>query len=121
MSHDNIQDHIKVYRNVFIALLAGTALTVIAYYIDFNAIFNLAWIGIFIGLLIAVIKGYLVAANFMHLNNERKMIYWILILTVSFLVVLFFMPMLWENNLVTSDNSSLWDDVGDKHLEESGH
>ena len=72
MSHDNIQDHIKVYRNVFIALLVGTALTVIAYYIDFNSIFNLAWAGVFIGLLIAVIKGYLVAANFMHLNNEKK-------------------------------------------------
>ena len=84
----------------------------IAYYIDFNSIFNLAWAGVFIGLLIAVIKGYLVAANFMHLNNEKKMIYWILILTVSFLVLLFFMPILWESNLITSDNTSLWDDAG---------
>ena len=117
MSHENIQGHVKTYRNVFIALLIFTALTVAVSYVQFN----LVWLGVFVGLLIAGIKGYLVAANFMHLNNEKKMIYWILILTVLFLVVLFFMPMLWENNLVTSDNSSLWDDVGDKHLEESGH
>ena len=99
----------------------GPSLTVIAYYVNFNSIFNLAWIGIFIGLLIAVIKGYLVAANFMHLNNEKKAIYWILILTVSFLVLLFFMPMLWENNLVTSADTSLWNDTDVQHTEGSGH
>ena len=121
MSHENIQDHVKVYRNVFIALLIFTILTVTASKITYFENFSLFQAGIFIGLFIALIKGYLVAANFMHLNNEKKMIYWILILTVSFLVLLFFMPMLWENNLVTSDNTSLWDDVGDKHLKESGH
>ena len=30
MSHENIQDHVKVYRNVFIALLIFTILTVTA-------------------------------------------------------------------------------------------
>ena len=117
MSHENTGDHIKVYRNVFIALLIFTALTVGASYIEFN----LVWVGVFVGLLIAGIKGYLVAANFMHLNNEKKMIYWILILTVSFLVLLFFMPMLWENDLITSDNTSLWNDTGHKHSQEGGH
>ena len=117
MSHENIGDHVKVYRNVFIALLIFTALTVGASYIEFN----LVWVGVFVGLLIAGIKGYLVAANFMHLNNEKKMIYWILILTVSFLALLFFMPMLWENDLITSDNTSLWDDTGNEHAQEGGH
>ena len=116
MSND-MNHHIKVYRNVFFALLIFTALTVGASYIEFN----LVWVGVFVGLLIAGIKGYLVAANFMHLNNEKKMIYWILILTVSFLALLFFMPMLWENNLITSDNTSLWDDTGNKHAQEGGH
>ena len=69
MSNDNIQDHVKIYRNVFIALLVFTALTVGVSYIHFN----LVWVGVFVGLLIAGIKGYLVAANFMHLNNEKKM------------------------------------------------
>ena len=122
MSHDNIQSHIKIYRNVFIALLIGTALTVIAYYVDFSSIFDLAWIGIFIGLLIAVIKGYLVAANFMHLNNEKRIIYWVLILSTSFLILLFFMPMLWDGNIVRSESTQLFDDLGqDSNMEEDHH
>ena len=53
---------------------------------------------IFVGLLIASVKGYLVAANFMHLNSEKQMIYWILILTVFFLILLLFIPLLWDLN-----------------------
>ena len=93
----------------------------LTYFRHKNIHFNLLWVGIFVGLLIAFIKGFLVAANFMHLNNERKLIYWILILTVSFLVVLFFMPMLWENNLVTSDDSPIWNDDSIERNNESGH
>ncbi len=37
----------------------------------------------------------------MHLLDEVKPIYWLLMLTVVFFLVLFFMPMLWEMNLVT--------------------
>ena len=54
----------------------------------------------------------------MHLNNERKMIYWILILTVSFLALLFFMPMLWDGNIVRSESTQLFDDLGkDSNIE----
>jgi len=56
---------------------------------------------IFVGLTIAIIKGYLVAANFMHLNSEKKMIYWILMLTVFFLALVIFIPLLWHLNLVS--------------------
>ena len=70
MSND-MNHHIKVYRNVFIGLLIFTGLTVGASYVSFS----LVWIGIFVGLAIAFVKGYLVAANFMHLNNERPLIY----------------------------------------------
>ena len=108
MSHDNIQSHVKVYRNIFISLLIFTILTVLASKIRYFDEFNLFSAGIFIGLLIAVIKGYLVAANFMHLNNEKKSIYWILILTAAFLVLLMAIPILWDNNLVTSNSFQLW-------------
>ena len=117
MSHDDIQNHIKIYRNVFIGLLILTVFTVGASYIHFELI----WVGVSVGLLIASVKGYLVAANFMHLNNEKKAIYWILILTISFLIVLFFIPMLWENNLVTSENTSLWDILSNTPAESSEH
>ena len=93
MSNKDLNHHITNYRNVFIYLLIGTVLTVGASYIEFNVKDSIAG-AIFVGLTIATIKGYLVAANFMHLNSEKKMIYWILILTVFFLGLLLFIPLL---------------------------
>ena len=99
MSEKNMEHHISNYRNVFIYLLIGTALTVGASYLEFNVHDSIAG-AIFIGLIIASIKGYLVAANFMHLNSERKIIHWILLLTVFFLIILLFIPVMWHlNNL----------------------
>ena len=97
MSSKDLGHHITNYRNVFIYLLIGTALTVGASYVEFSVKDSIAG-AIFVGLLIATIKGYLVAANFMHLNSEKKMIYWILLLTVFFLVLLLFIPLLWDIN-----------------------
>ena len=91
--------YIANYRKVFIYLLIGTTLTVWASYMEFNVQNSMAG-AVFVGLTIAMIKGYLVAANFMHLNSERKLIYWILLLTVFFLALLLFIPLLWDiNNL----------------------
>ena len=94
MSND-MNHHIKVYRNVFIGLLIFTGLTALASYYDFGGI---VWLSIGVGLAIAFFKGYLVAANFMHLNNEKSLIYMILSMTVVFFLVLFFMPILWHND-----------------------
>ena len=89
--------YIANYRKVFIYLLIGTTLTVWASYMEFNVQNSMAG-AVFVGLTIAMIKGYLVAANFMHLNSERKLIYWILLLTVFFLALLLFIPLLWDVN-----------------------
>jgi len=97
MSNKDLAHHITHYRNVFIYLLIGTALTVVASYLEFNVKDSIAG-ALFVGLTIATIKGYLVAANFMHLNSEKKMIYWILMLTVFFLVLLLSIPLLWDIN-----------------------
>ena len=97
MSEKNMAHHISNYRNVFVYLLIGTALTVGASYLEFNVHDSIAG-AIFIGLIIASIKGYLVAANFMHLNSERKIIHWILLLTVFFLIILLFIPVMWQLN-----------------------
>ena len=99
MSDNNMAHYIANYRKVFIYLLIGTILTVWASYMEFNVHNSIAG-AVFVGLTIATIKGYLVAANFMHLNSERKLIYWILLLTVFFLALLLFIPVLWDlNNL----------------------
>ena len=97
MSDNNMTHHIANYRKVFILLLIGTTLTVWASYMEFNVQNSIAG-AVFVGLTIAFIKGYLVAANFMHLNSEKKMIYWILVLTFFFLALLLFIPLLWDLN-----------------------
>ena len=97
MSDNNMTHYIANYRKIFIYLLIGTTLTVWASYMEFNVQNSIAG-AIFVGLTIAFIKGYLVAANFMHLNSEKKMIYWILLLTIFFLILLLFIPLLWDLN-----------------------
>jgi len=97
VSDNNMTHHIANYRKIFIFLLIGTTLTVWASYMEFNVQNSIAG-AIFVGLTIAFIKGYLVAANFMHLNSEKKMIYWILLLTIFFLALLLFIPLLWDLN-----------------------
>tara|TARA_B100001250_G_C19644046_1_gene719578 strand:- start:604 stop:963 length:360 start_codon:yes stop_codon:yes gene_type:complete len=118
MSHDNIKDHIKVYWNVFILLLVLTTLTVGVSYFEFGGI---TWLAIGVGLLIAGVKGYLVAAHFMHLNDNNSTINWTLMLTVMFLLLLFAIPKLWENDLVTSDTTVLFDELGEDNPKHGDH
>ena len=47
-----------------------------------------------LALIIATIKGSMVASVFMHLSHEKKWIYGALLLTVVFFVVLLFLPLL---------------------------
>ena len=104
MSHDNIQAHVKTYIRVFMALMFLTIITVYASYIDFDIVPSVKAGAIFVGLTIASFKGYLVASQFMHLNDEKKMIYWILGLTVMFFIVCLSIPVLWDSNLVGETN-----------------
>jgi len=116
--NNDMNHHIKVYRKVFIGLLIFTVLTVGASYFDFSYV----WLGVAVGLCIAFIKGYLVAANFMHLNNEKSFIYLILSMTVVFFIVLFFMPTLWHNDLIQSpDNIPIQNGEVLKKYDESDH
>ena len=99
---DDIQHHISVYKKVFIALLILTVLTVLASYFEFGGI---VWLAVGVGLAIATFKAYLVAANFMHLNDEKPIIYQTLIGTLFAFIILFFMPTMWHNDgLKSPDN-----------------
>ena len=103
--NDDIQHHISVYKKVFVALLILTVLTVLASYVEFGGI---VWLAVGVGLAIATFKGYLVAANFMHLNDEKPIIYQTLIGTLFAFIILFFMPMIWHNDgLKAPDNIPL--------------
>jgi len=68
---------------VFAALAIGTAITV------FASNFRLGiTLGIIVALIIATVKGSLVAGFFMHLVGERKLIYWVLTLTALFVAAM---------------------------------
>jgi cytochrome c oxidase subunit 4 len=82
-----IRRQTKIYVAVFAALMMLTIITVTVSYLHLSTPLTIA-----IALLIASIKGSLVAAYFMHLISERKAIYSILILTVAFFIVLMFIP-----------------------------
>ena len=78
--HDDVAQHVRRYLYVFYALLFGTLITVGASYIHFgNHAVNIA-----VALAIACGKAALVAAFFMHLISERKMIYGLLGFTAFF-------------------------------------
>ncbi len=84
-----IRKHVKLYIGVFVALLILTVLTVAVSYLRLFVPLAIA-----VALIIAVTKGSLVANFFMHLTAEKKLIYWTLLATVVFLLMLIFLPLL---------------------------
>ena len=88
--HD-VRKEVRKYLLVFGALIVGTIITVLASYVDFGG----AGRNIAIALLIASVKAGLVAAFFMHLIDERKLIYGVLGATVFFFVGLMYIT-LWS-------------------------
>lgn len=82
------QSHVTVYRNVFLALLVLTVVTVAVAGLNVG---TGAAVGI--ALLIAAFKGSLVANYFMHLATEKKLIYMLLVLTVAFFLALMIIPL----------------------------
>ena len=86
--HDDIRGHVKTYFMVFGALMVLTIITVGVSYLELATP-----MAITVALVVAIIKGSLVALFFMHLSHERKVIYWVLTLTVVFFVFLMFVPL----------------------------
>lgn len=84
---EDIKKHVRVYITVFVALAALTIVTVGISYLHLPT----HW-AILFALLVATIKGSLVACYFMHLISERKVIYWILIICALFFAVLLWAP-----------------------------
>jgi len=78
-SPEEIKKHIKTYLIIGAALFVGTVLTVLVATVpalDFGKHgFDTA--DLIIGLAIATTKATLVALIFMHLNHEKKAVYWI--------------------------------------------
>lgn len=87
-SAEEIKKETRVYVLVFVALAALTVITVAVSTLDLSVGAAVA-----VALFIAAIKGSLVAAFFMHLISERKLIMAVLILTLIFFLALIFLPL----------------------------
>jgi cytochrome c oxidase subunit 4 len=78
---------IRKYIFIGAALLVFTGLTVAA-----NQVHLAVPLAVTVALIIAIMKGSMVAAVFMHLSDEKKWIYGALLLTVAFFIVLMTLP-----------------------------
>ncbi len=84
-THEAIKQQVKKYWLVFAALVVGTIVTVALAEVHIAMI----TVAILLALAVALVKGTLVAGYFMHLFEEKKLIYWVLGLTAFFVVVMF--------------------------------
>jgi cytochrome c oxidase subunit 4 len=96
-SHDaaDIDKHVRTYILVFVSLMALTLVTVAVAYLDLGVAG-----GIGVALLIASVKGSLVACFFMHLIDERKLIYAVLAFTALFFLAVMLLPAITQANAV---------------------
>jgi cytochrome c oxidase subunit 4 len=89
----DIDRHVRVYITVFVALMVLTIVTVAISYLHLSVP-----VAVTVALLVATVKGSLVACYFMHLISERKLIYAVLALTVVFFVALLALPAITHGN-----------------------
>ena len=83
----NVQKHVRAYLMVGATLLAFTGITVALSYVNFGT----QKANIAVALLVATFKAGLVAAIFMHLAAEKRLIYRVLIFTGLFVFALFWL------------------------------
>ena len=86
-SDHDVHASIRKYFMIGAALLIFTGITVAA-----NRVHLAIPLAITVALAIAVAKGSMVAAVFMHLSDEKRWIYGALLLTVVFFLVLMTVP-----------------------------
>ncbi len=82
-----VKKSIRTYMMVFASLLIFTGITVAA-----NTLHLAVPAAITVALIIATMKGSMVASIFMHLSHEKKWIYGALLLTVVGFIILMTVP-----------------------------
>jgi cytochrome c oxidase subunit IV len=89
----DIDKHVRIYITVFVALMALTLITVAV-----SRVHLPVPIAVSVALLVATVKGTLVACYFMHLISEKKLIYAVLAITAVFFVALLALPAMTVSN-----------------------
>lgn len=83
-SIEEVKKHVRIYISVFAALAVLTVVTVGVGYMDLPIVPALI-----VALVIASIKAGLVAAYFMHLVSEERVIRWLVWMSLGLLVIMF--------------------------------
>jgi cytochrome c oxidase subunit 4 len=83
----DIDRHVRIYITVFVALMVLTVVTVAVSRFHFPVP-----VAVTVALIVALVKGSLVACYFMHLISEKKLIYAVLALTAVFFAALMALP-----------------------------
>jgi cytochrome c oxidase subunit IV len=89
----DIDRHVRIYITVFVALMVLTIITV-----AISRVHLPVPMAVTVALLVATIKGSLVACYFMHLISEKKLIYAVLGLTAVFFIALLALPAATHSN-----------------------
>src|SRR5712692_6308393 len=92
-----IKKSVRTYVMIGAALYVFTAITVAV-----NRVHLAVPLAVTVALIIASIKGSMVASVFMHLSNEKKWIYGALLLTVAFFIFLMLVPLLTISDTIGS-------------------
>jgi cytochrome c oxidase subunit 4 len=87
-AHPDIDRQVKVYLLVFVSLMVLTLVTVAV-----SRLHLPVGPAVAVALVVAAIKGGLVAGYFMHLVAEKKLIYWVLWVTVLFFLAVLLLPL----------------------------
>lgn len=92
-SPEEIKKAVRTYLAVGAILFAGTIITVLVATVPWLDVGEHGFDGLdcALGLLIATIKASFVAFVFMHLNHEKKAVYWIFGSSVVFVAALYFL------------------------------
>ena len=88
-AHPAHEDHTKVYLAVFIALMVLTGVTVAVSYLKLPIVWAVA-----VAMVVAITKGSLVGAYFMHLVSEKFLIRSIVAMSFFFFAILLALPLL---------------------------
>ena len=111
---ESVKKGIRKYVMIGAALYVFTVITVAV-----NQVHLAVPLAVTVALIVATIKGSMVAAVFMHLNHEKAWIYGALILTVAFFAVLMCIPIF--TTMDTIGHPSAWSTAAPAHAAEGGH
>jgi caa(3)-type oxidase subunit IV len=84
----HIRKHVRTYWMIGAALYVFTVITVAV-----NQVHLAVPLAVTVALIVATIKGSMVASVFMHLSDEKRWIYWALLMTLAGFLVLMTVPM----------------------------